>query len=465
MRARRHLRPIGDEFQGAELGDHRRSERLLKIAEALEKSPAVGFPRAMRSDAELEALYRFVNNGAFSARDILAPHFLATRQRAMTAGEVLVIHDSTYFQPAKEAARTEVGIDGGGRRFGFGAHVALLTDLDGTPLGLADLETFVRAGKSTRKSATADEGKTMQRWVRAVENAEILRAGDFSAIHIADAEGDFFEFLATMERTGARYVVRAGRQVRQVDGDDGRESLRAVVDRLKPQTWRTIELSERRYVERLRGPHSRSRHPQRAARPAKVAMAQTRISLPKPSSFPTKSSAISVNVVRIWEPKPPRGQPAIEWILLTNDDVGTTEALARTVDLYRRRWLVEEYFKALKTGCSLEKRQVGSYSALKKVLALLAPIAYRLLLLRAIHRRSSTSPAGGVFDATDLTLIARAQRTPAPIPKTIDEALMLLARLGGHVRNNGDPGWMTLGAGYETLLILRLGWHLGREST
>ena len=41
-------------------------------------------------------------------------------------------------------------------------------------------------------------------------------------------------------------------------------------------------------------------------------------------------------------------------------------------------WAEDPYFKAIKTGCPLEKRQVGSFDALRKVLALLAPIAYRL---------------------------------------------------------------------------------------
>ena len=172
-----------------------------------------------------------------------------------------------------------------------------------------------------------------------------------------------------------------------------------------------------------------------------------------------------MNVVRVWERKPPAGQDPIEWVLLTNEDVGTPAALERVVDLYRKRWLIEEYFKALKTGCSLEKRQVESFAALKKVLALLAPIACRLLLLRALHRQSADAPPSAGFDEVDLTLIVQAQRQPTPWPKTLEEAYLLLARLGGHIRNNGPPGWMTLAAGYETLLILRIGWFIARQSS
>ena len=73
-----------------------------------------------------------------------------------------------------------------------------------------------------------------------------------------------------------------------------------------------------------------------------------------------------MNVVRVWETDPPRGQPAVQWVLLTSEKIGSAAALQRVVDIYRKRWLIEEYFKALKTGCSLEKRQVGSFDALRK---------------------------------------------------------------------------------------------------
>jgi hypothetical protein len=128
-------------------------------------------------------------------------------------------------------------------------------------------------------------------------------------------------------------------------------------------------------------------------------------------------------------------------------------------------WAEDPYFKAIKTGCPLEKRQVGSFDALRKVLALLAPIAYRLLRLRALHRQAEDAPASAGFDPVDLQPIARAQRPPTSPPKTLEQAYLLLARLGGHIKNSGPPGWLTLAAGYETLIILRIGWFLGREST
>jgi hypothetical protein len=452
------LGPVSEEFDGAELGDDRLGSRLLRIARALESDPAGGFPRAMRSDAELEGLYRFVNNGRFSADDVVAPHLERTFERARKAGEVLAIHDSSYFQSAKQAPRRQAGITSVVGARGFIAHIALVTTLEGMPLGLGHLETLVRTGSKTRKPKRGEK-KVTARWLRSMQTV----SDQVRATHVIDAEGDFFELLQAMQQAEARFVVRAGHLRRVVECEGVRGNLEAVIAGLKPRVFREIELGERRYVERLRGPNSRVRHPQRQARTARVAISGARLALPSPAL--RGKSELSVNVVRVWETDPPRGQPAVEWVLLTSEKIGSAAALQRVVDVYRKRWLIEEYFKALKTGCSLEKRQVASFDALRKVLALLAPIAYRLLRLRALHRQAEDAPASAGFDAVDLQLIARAQRPPTSLPKTLEQAYLLLARLGGHIKNNGPPGWLTLAAGYETLLVLRIGWFLGREST
>jgi hypothetical protein len=95
------LSPVSEEFEGAALGDDRLGCRLVRIAQALARDPASGFPRAMASEAELDGLYRFINNPRFNEEDILAPHVERTFARAEEAGEVLAIHDSTFFSQRK----------------------------------------------------------------------------------------------------------------------------------------------------------------------------------------------------------------------------------------------------------------------------------------------------------------------------------------------------------------------------
>jgi len=63
------------EFEGAELGDRRLEQRLLRVAEAVGAAPADSFPDISGCDGELEGLYRFFSNKKVTASAVLAPHY------------------------------------------------------------------------------------------------------------------------------------------------------------------------------------------------------------------------------------------------------------------------------------------------------------------------------------------------------------------------------------------------------
>ena len=134
------------------------------------------------------------------------------------------------------------------------------------------------------------------------------------------------------------------------------------------------------------------------------------------------------------------------------------------MDCYRSRWVIEEFFKALKQGCSLEKRQLESYQALSNALAVFLPIAWRLLLMRSLARVAPEQPATMILSEPQLLLIKFKLRLPA-VPQTIEQALFAVARLGGHLKNNGAPGWQTLGRGYQKLLDYEIGFRAARSLT
>lgn len=138
--------------------------------------------------------------------------------------------------------------------------------------------------------------------------------------------------------------------------------------------------------------------------------------------------------------------------------IETAEQLLAIVDAYRARWVIEEYFKALKTGCAIEKRQLESYRALTNVLALFIPVAWRLLIARSVARATPKAPARAILTPVQIRLLVHKLKLTVP-PDTAEEASYALARLGGHLRRNGHPGWQTLGRGFETLLAMQAGWQ------
>src|SRR5215467_14170487 len=81
-------------FGSAELGDPRRTDRLVKVAAALGENPSVSLPASMRNWAETQGAYRFLNNEAVNHEQIMLPHWAQTRSEAEQRSQVLMIGDT-----------------------------------------------------------------------------------------------------------------------------------------------------------------------------------------------------------------------------------------------------------------------------------------------------------------------------------------------------------------------------------
>ena len=172
---------------------------------------------------------------------------------------------------------------------------------------------------------------------------------------------------------------------------------------------------------------------------------------------------IQVNLVRVHEPKPPTGEPGVEWLLATTESVTTQAEVERVVDIYRHRWRIEEYFKALKTGCAYEQRQLETRQGLLKALGLLIPIAWQLLVTRDLSRSAPDLPATTTLSTVQLRILRQMTRRKLSRKPTLAEAAMAIAAEGGHLIRNGPPGWQTLGRGLEKLWWTEYGYMLAQK--
>ena len=231
--------------------------------------------------------------------------------------------------------------------------------------------------------------------------------------------------------------------------------LRSAARGTTPVIDREVSLSYRPVIHGPKG----KRHPARDARIARLTFAATRVSLPRTSTAKgAGTERLSVNVVHVLEPEPPAGEVPVEWFLLTSLPVSTPKQIACVVDYYRARWIIEEYFKALKTGCQYERRQLTTSKRLLNALALLAPVAWRLLLLRHLARHQPERPARDALTASHVAVLRAVSKAPLPQKLSVSDALLAIARLGGHIRANGEPGWLVLARGFRDLLLLERGW-------
>jgi hypothetical protein len=452
---------IGDELGRAELGDARLSRRLSSLGERAMGAPDAGFPQMVATDAELEGVYRFLSNEKVTAEGILAPHVAATQQRAASHAALLVVHDTTSFEFGGSSPRDGLGLMIGNGQ-GFFAHVALAVAPGEArlALGVLGLEHWprpTRKGSNHNKKTRLDPERESLRWGRMLVDVEKQRVEHgFSCIHVMDREADIIEVLLDARRTGARFVIRSAHDRALSDGGRLREHVAA----LRPSVLRQIKLNAR--SDKGRPGVLRKRHPQRTARLATIGIAGCHVQLAPGAHHPAQPP-VSLNVVHIREIDPPPGEPPVDWLLYTTEPIDTEEQLVAVVDAYRARWLIEEFFKALKTGCALEKRQLESYRALSNALAMFIPVAWRLLVARSIARTVPDAPASMVLTPVQQRLLVHKLQLTEP-PITIEQATYAIARLGGHLRRNGPPGWQTLGRGFEALLLMQAGWRAAVEA-
>jgi hypothetical protein len=365
---------------------------------------------------------------------------------------VLVLHDTTVLK--YNGDREGLGrIHEAGGALGFLLHASLAVTPTRLPLGVLRAETWARTAPTRRdrnkRHMRADPGRESLRWGRAVQACDSQLGLQTRAIHVMDREGDSYDLLAELHAAGARYVIRLAHDRRLV-GEH--EKLRQVVGRATCLFRREVRVN----------PHAAGRpkdhHAVRHAREATLDVSAMAVELARSSNFaPASPPSLKVHVVTVMERDCPEGDEPIAWYLVTNEPIATPEQVAAVVDAYRARWVVEEFFKALKSGCQIEKRQMESYGALRIALALFLPIAVRLLALRDAARSEPDAPCAAL-SARQLQLLRTCGTKAMSATPRNHEVYMALAALGGHLRSNGPPGWMVLGRAYEKLLVLEQGW-------
>jgi len=305
-----------------------------------------------------------------------------------------------------------------------------------------------RSDRNQRRVRT-DPHRESLRWARAVRACEELLGTPARAIHVMDREGDNYDLYSELEARAARYVIRLSTN-RKLVGEH--EKLKQVVGRAECLFRREVWINPRAPGR----PHDY--HAARNAREATLAVSAMAVELSRSSNFaPGSPPSLKVNIVTVTERDCPKGDEPIAWYLVTNEPIATAQEVAAVVDAYRARWVVEEFFKALKTGCQIEKRQMESYEALRVALAIFLPIAVRLLALRDDARSEPEAPCVEL-SARQLHLLRTCGSRPMSATPSNHEVYMALAALGGHLRSNGPPGWIVLGRAYEKLLILERGW-------
>jgi hypothetical protein len=434
------------QFSACELGDRRRTKRMVKLATQAAAKPDASTPQQTEQWADCKAAYRLFEQGDVTFEAITAPHYALTR--AVESGIWLVINDTTevLFGYNRELPGTgRVGSYGQG----FYLHSAMVVGAANNDIrGMAAQELYTRPLKKVKRVSSARRKKSKREtdvWGRVIDRVGKAPQGA-RFIHLCDRGADNFEVYCHLLEQQADWVIRAAQLKRIVRDKLGVERPLQDIVREQPVAG-TYELQ----VPASHG---------QAARTANMEVRYAQITMPRPKSGLSRyvrdsgMTEIGMWVVETREIQTPPGVEPLRWVLLTSEEVRGFHDAWRVIEWYEKRPLIEEYHKCLKTGCRVEERQYQSGDRLAPVIGLLSILAVRLLQLKMVARQDPERRASKVIPAAWLAALPRLSRRRRPI-STVREFFHALAGLGGFLgrKGDGEPGWQTIWRGLETLLI------------
>lgn len=445
-------------FGAAELGDARRTSRLVMIAASVAQSPSGVLLRAFPTNAEREAAYRFVESDHVSVDAIGVALFGATAARCAEHGRVVVALDqSTVSITDLAAKKAGLGRTGGrkdaGRR-GFEVMSGLAVTPKGEVLGLVGQAWYARPDTKSpprKQDERPCEERESGLWARCAAGAcEALKkhAPNTRPWFQLDRGADVNHVLEALHGMDVDFTVRSAHARRLTSSI----ALHDEVKRSKPLgRVRTVIVDSHAPAGKPRG------------RAVELALRARRVKLRMSNVHGTPYGELELTAVHVREVSRSRGEK-LDWLLLTSVDVHTVADAHNVVDSYRRRWVVEEFHRAWKSGvCDVERSQLRSADAFKRWATILAAVATRAERLKTIARTNpdmraleelSRDELDAVFALTEAIL-----KKKAPAPGTeisIGEAVEMIAFLGhytGRKNSGGPPGATVIGRGLERVAI------------
>jgi hypothetical protein len=468
---------ITEEMDDADLGDERLDRRLQIILSQLAQRPTASIPAACGGYAETAAAYRFFDNDKVDFDGVLRPHIDSTRTRIAAQPIVVMVPDTTEVDLTRPQQQVQGAgpLDGGGRR-GASLHLIHTFTPDGTPLGTIDALPWARdddaptnATKTRgRRAAAPIEAKESYRWLESMRyvRAEATRCHGTRLVCAADSESDIYDVLAEgMEdpRT-ADWIIRSCQDRALVDDREDRD----VRDYLREEVLAAPVLDRRTITVRGRTAkvacEDRGRRRPRRSREAVVAVRAVTVTLRAPEREAGQLADATVNAVLVTEVDPPADDVPVEWLLLTSLPIDTVDQVRLVIQYYSTRWMVELFFRVLKSGCRVEDRRFEALDRLLPCLAVYLIVAWRVLYLCRLGRSCPEMSCEVVFEPAEwksVYVVVRREPPPKVAPK-LQEMIRLVAQLGGYVNRSRDdePGAQTLWLGLQRLHDITTCWKV-----
>lgn len=422
--------------------DPRLHNRVINIAQAMMKNPKASIPERFSLQKEIKGCYRFLNNKAINHQMLQRQHYGNVLKEATSApGRVLFIQDGSELI-YNGLTWTNLGPTADSSGNGIMFHSCLAVKFqDNQPqiIGLTGQKAWIREQKEDDADPKDQEERESRVWQEMIDQIGPVPK-NCKWTTVGDRGADIFPFIDSLPQ-GWDCVIRS-KHDRKILVNGAQQSLKKYMRGLPSMGTTTHFLRARK------GP----------SREVILKISWTEADILPPSAHKEKKP-IRGSYVRAWCEE----DPDIEWILFTLSPITSFEDAFEIVTIYRHRWIIEEYHKCLKTGCQIEKVQLGTADRLLALFGMLGVIATQLLQLKSISRINPDEPAENYVDKLAVIVLQNIYELKSPI--TVKEFWRRVAMLAGFMgrKSDGDPGWQKIWKGWIKLRDLCQGVEIGRR--
>jgi len=438
---------LEEEFGGVVLPDERLKGRLQSLAADFFARPGMNLPQACGSRAKTKAAYRFLDHHRVNMPALLQSHYQATTGRVAAQKIVLAVQDTTSLNYSAHPATEMLGLIGTqpDGPIGMWVHSTLAFNEEGTPLGLLNVQCWVRdpdeLGKKHQRHDLPLEAKESVRWLRSLEAVAQVQAQcpNTRLVGVGDREADIHELFVWAQAQPGRPALL----------------VRAERDRLLTQSqqhlWEKVEGQPLAGSMELKVPRRGSKPSRRAL--VQIRYAQVQLQPPKRKK---QMPAVPMWAVLAREVDAPAGVEPVEWMLLSTLPVDSFESAVEKLRWYAGRWGIEVFHRVLKSGCQIETRQLAGADRLEACLAIDMVVAWRIHHLTKLGRETPNVACTVYFEEHEwkaLVAYVTQNATPPSQPPSLREALRMVASLGGFLgrKSDGEPGTQTTWLGLQRL--------------
>jgi len=432
---------LATEFSHCKINDKRLTRNLLNLTTKLFNAPHLPISHLSSSKAEQDRYYRLIGNERVDFDSIFKSHKKETLRRCSLSSckEIVIVEDTTILEtPYLEDYESGI-THGKGNKRGIVYHAALMLDGDNFDfLGVSDSLLWKRnRAVSSESKETYHRKKRLResiKWILPqIEIAKDLSNENIAnkkIILVADRESDIYENYVDMEILGHSYVVRICHDRKTPENS----TIYSEIENEKVLFYEQVEIKGN------------------GTRPEDIAQMSVRAKSINiaPPRFTAIKSDIKLNIVMVREEHVTVKEP-LRWILATKEPIETNEQIKRIIQLYRKRWIVEEFFKGLKTGCKIEERRLESRKTFENFLAISIVITWKILRLKMAGEKEE--PIGSMLSSTEIMVINKLTNSKITKKTKTKEVIKRIASLGGYnIYLKRPPGWQTLWHGYQRLL-------------